>query len=410
MKSEKTGLIGHPLGHSCSPRLHELLGGHGYALWDTAPEELDALLQARDFAGANVTIPYKQTVMPYCAELSDTARAIGAVNTLVNRGGTLYGDNTDAYGFAAMAKRAGVDFAGRKVLVLGSGGTSKTACYVIAKSGGTPVVVSRSGENNYENISRHADARVIVNTTPVGMYPHVEGAAVDLRAFPQLEGVLDVVYNPLRTRLILQAEEMGLPCAGGLYMLCGQAARAREDFTGAPVSEEALEKAYRALLQERQSLVLIGMPGCGKSTMGELLRDTLHMPLVDVDAEIIKAIGTDIPTFFKTHGEAAFRQEESRVIANITMTGGKIIACGGGAVLKKENRDHLRMNGKVVWIKRALEQLPIAGRPVSQSAPSLQALYDARAPLYDACADAAVHNDGDAAQCARDIAAAYLNG
>ena len=407
MEREKTGLIGHPLGHSCSPRLHELLGGRGYTLWDTAPDALDEWLRSGEFTGANVTIPYKQTVIPYCTELSATAREIGAVNTLVRRPDGLYGDNTDAYGFAALARRAGVSFAGRKVLVLGDGGTSRTARYVIRSQGGTPVIISLEGEDNYENIGRHADAQVIVNTTPVGMYPKVEGALVDLAMFPQLEGVLDVVYNPLRTRLILQAQEMGLPCAGGLYMLCGQAARAREVFTGKSVSDEALAAAYGALLRERQSLVLIGMPGCGKSTMGKLLEKRLHMPLVDVDAEIVKKIGCDIPAYFREQGEEAFRRVESEVISSLTLTGGRIIACGGGAVLREDNRKNLRMNGRVVWIQRALDKLPVAGRPVSQSAPSLQALYDARRALYQACADAAVENNGEIENCVEQIIRAY---
>ena len=388
------GLIGHPLSHSCSPRVHQLLGGEGYQLWDVAPEELEAFLRERAFDGINVTIPHKQAVMPFCDALSDTARRIGSVNTIVKRkDGTLFGDNTDAYGFECMAQRAGIDFKGKKVLVLGSGGTSHTACAVIGAAGGQTVVISRSGENHYENLHLHTDADVIVNTTPVGMYPQVDEQIVDLAAFPRLTGVLDVIYNPLRTRLLQQAEKLHIPCGGGLYMLCAQAARARELFTGEKISETVLEKAYQTLLHERQSIVLIGMPGCGKTTIAQALSEKLQLPMVDTDAEIVRRAGRSIPEIFAQDGEKAFRELEASVIADVCATGGCILSTGGGAVLKEENRRHLRMNARVIWLQRDLDKLPCDGRPLSKNHDAIEQMYALRAPLYADCADVMVKNE-----------------
>lgn len=390
------GLIGHPLAHSCSPRVHALLGGEGYQLWDVAPENLQQFFQQKSFDGVNVTIPHKQAVMPLCDALSDTAQQIGSVNTIVRcKDGTLFGDNTDAYGFLAMAQRAGIDFNGKKTLVLGSGGTSRTACAVILAQGGEPVVISRTGENNYGNLHLHADAQLLVNTTPVGMYPHTAEAPVDLNALPNLTGVLDVIYNPLRTRLLQQAEEKGLRCAGGLYMLCAQAARAREVFTGRTIDSETLEHAYQALLSERRNLVLIGMPGSGKTTVGKLLADRLHMPFIDTDALIEAQTGRSIPDIFAQDGECAFREMEQQVISDCCLAGGQVIATGGGVVLREENRKNLRMNAQVVWLTRPLDALPFHGRPLSTGFKAVEDMYALRKPLYRACADITADNSGD---------------
>ena len=400
----RCGLIGHPLSHSCSPRVHALLGGEGYQLWDTPPEKIDAFLREKHFDGINVTIPYKQTVIPYCDQLGEAARLIGSVNTIVRRkDGTLFGDNTDAYGFLCMMRRAGIDFKGKKVLVLGSGGTSHTACAVIRAEGGKAVVISRSGENNYGNLRLHADADILVNTTPVGMYPHVDEAPVDLKLFPQLRGVLDVIYNPLRTRLIQQAEEMHLPCESGLYMLCAQAARAREIFTGEKISDACLENAYRTLLSERRSVVLIGMPGCGKTTIAQALADQMHLPLIDIDAKIVEKAGRPIPEIFANDGEAAFRDLEEAVIADCCAAGGSIIATGGGAILREKNRRNLRMNARVIWLRRDLSRLPFDGRPLSKGFNAVEEMYAIREPLYRACADAVVDNNGEIDDCVRKI-------
>ena len=319
----RTGLIGHPLGHSCSPQLHSLYGDTGYQLWDITPDELPYFMQKRDFALANVTIPYKQAVLPDCDTLSDTARRIGSVNTLICRDGRVHGDNTDAYGFAALARRTGVDFSQGKTLILGSGGTSRTARYVVESAGGEAVIVSRTGENNYQNLSRHADARWIVNATPVGMYPNVDGCLLNLSDFPALSGVLDVVYNPLRTPLIQQAQALKIPAMGGLYMLCAQAARARELLTGTLPDADA---AYQALLRQRLGVALIGMPGAGKSTLARRLAQLLPLELHDTDDEIAQSAGQTIPDLFKAQGEAAFRALESQAVAQAGSQGGRVIA------------------------------------------------------------------------------------
>ncbi|MBR5232202.1 MAG: AAA family ATPase [Clostridia bacterium] len=397
------GLIGHPLSHSFSPELHDLLGGKGYELWDIDPDTLGIFFEKRQFGFVNVTIPYKQRVMAFCDELSETAQKIGSVNTVICRkDGSLYGDNTDACGFLRMAQRAGIDFCGKKVLVLGSGGTSRTACAVIAAEGGSPTVISRSGENNYENLHLHTDADIIVNTTPVGMYPHQNASPLDLSRFEKLKGVLDVVYNPLRTRLLQQAQELHIPCEGGLYMLCAQAARARELYTGSKISEEALENAYRTLLHERQSVVLVGMPGCGKTTVGKLLARKLGKEFADTDALIEEKAGCTVAQIFSQAGEKAFRDLEEKVIAQCCAEGGKVIATGGGAVLRAENRRNLRMNGNVVWIKRPLQELPLEGRPLSKSCKAVEEMYALRKDLYAACADLTVDNASPEA-CAEKI-------
>lgn len=398
------GLIGERLGHSYSQTLHGLLADYDYRLMPMPPQELDAFMTARTFDGINVTIPYKRAVMPYCQELSDTAIRIGSVNTVVRRpDGSLYGDNTDAYGFLRLAQSAGINFKGTKTLVLGSGGTSLTACDVIREQGGEAVVVSRKGDTTYDDLPKHADAAFLVNTTPVGMYPETDAAPVDLTCLPKLKGVLDVIYNPLRTRLIQQAEAMGLKCSGGLKMLVHQAVRACELFTGEPVSAERARRAEAALSLSAMNLVLVGMPGCGKTTVGEALRRLTGLPLKDVDSLLVKEAGMSIPDIFRLEGEAGFRQRESAVIARLSHEKGCILVTGGGAVKDALNRQHLRANGFVVHLTRSLDALPTEGRPLSQSRENLTRLWRERQPLYAACADHTVANDTTPEQCARRI-------
>jgi shikimate dehydrogenase len=400
----RNGLIGETLAHSHSPRLHALLGDADYALCPLPPDRLAAFLTKRDFLGLNVTIPYKRDVMPYCAELSDTARAIGSVNTIVKRAdGTLFGDNTDAFGFARMAAAAGISFTGRKALVLGSGGTSRTACHVVRQAGGQAVVISRTGENGYDTLQHHADAAVIINTTPVGMYPAVDASPVDLAMFPNLVAVLDVVYNPLRTKLLQQAAALGLPHAGGLTMLTWQAVRARELFDGVPVSDSLATDAQHALRREVSNLVLVGMPGSGKTTVGRRCARALGLTAVDTDAEITRRTGKHPKDIITMDGEAAFRALEAEVIADLGSRRGLVISTGGGAVLRAENRLHLRMNGVVAYLSRPLDRLSTGGRPLSQIPGALQSLLETRQPLYEAAADYTVRNDGTLAGCVRQV-------
>jgi len=402
------GLIGKTLGHSYSARLHALLGDESYVLRSVAEEELAAFLTAQEFDGLNVTIPYKQTVIPFCAALSPTATAVGSVNTLVKRpDGTLYGDNTDVYGFAKMAEDAGITFAGKKVLVLGSGGTSLTACHVVCGAGGAPVVISRRGENDYEHLSRHADAEILINATPVGMYPNATAAPVDLSLFPKLTGVLDVIYNPLRTRLLLQAEALNIPHAGGLTMLLWQAARARELFDGKPVPAETALRALAALKREKSNLVLVGMPGCGKTIVGKRIARLMKLPFTDLDAEITTRAGKPIPQIFAEDGEAAFRALEAGVIAQYGAAGGRVLATGGGAVVNAENRANLRMNGVVARLTRPLDKLKTEGRPLSTGMDALIRMEREREPLYAAAADFTVENNGALIDCVNAVLEGY---
>ena len=278
------GLLGRKLGHSYSPQIHACLGDYSYTLFEKEPEEIADFLKNGDFTGLNVTIPYKKTVIPYLDELSPAAKKLGAVNTVVRReDGTLFGHNTDYFGFASLLKRSGLDVAGKKVLVLGSGGASNTLTAVLTGLGAEAVVISRSGENNYENLQRHEDAAVIVNATPVGMYPNTGVSPVDLKRFPKLEGGLDVIYNPARTQLLLDAEALHIPCANGLWMLVAQAKESAEYFTGTSIDDAAIAEIHANLAAQMANIVLIGMPGCGKSTIGALLADKLGRKLVSAD-------------------------------------------------------------------------------------------------------------------------------
>ena len=386
------GLLGEKLGHSFSPQIHRALAGYEYVLLPTPPEEVEPLLRRREFRGLNVTIPYKQVVIPLCDEVEPRAAAIGAVNTIVNRNGRLMGYNTDIDGLIYLACRAGVDMAGKKVVILGSGGTSHTAqAAAKALGAGEIVVISRKGADNYQNLSRHADAQVLINTTPVGMYPHCGQAAVDLSNFPQLTGVLDVVYNPLHTALILAAEERGIPCSGGLPMLVAQAWRAAELFTGESIPESRVEDVLGALTAAQQNVVLIGMPGCGKTTVGQALAQRLGKDFVDVDEEIVREAGLSIPEIFAREGEAGFRCRESQAVREVGCRTGCVISTGGGVVTRPENRDPLRQNGKIIHLLRDLSLLPSAGRPISQQTPA-EELWRQRKALYAAFADAVIDN------------------
>ena len=402
------GLLGEKLGHSFSPQIHKALGGYDYRLLPTPPEEVEALLRRRAFRGLNVTIPYKQTVIPLCDQVDPRAAAIGAVNTIVNRDGLLEGCNTDIDGLIDLARRAGVDMAGKKVVILGSGGTSRTAQAAAGELGAASVtVVSRGGADNYGNLSRHGDAQVLINTTPVGMYPRCGVSPVDLDLFPALTGVLDVVYNPLRTALVLAAEDRGVPCSGGLPMLVSQARRAAELFTGTAIPDSRTEEVLAALTRQVRSVVLVGMPGCGKSAVGRALARRLGKEFVDMDALISARAGKSIPAIFAQDGEGAFRALESQIAREAGSRTGCVISTGGGAVTRPENRDPLRQNGVVVHLTRDLALLPRSGRPVSQST-DLEELWARRAPLYAAFADLTVPNGG-AVEAAADTIAKELN-
>lgn len=399
----RCGLLGGRLGHSYSVPIHAELGDYEYRLYEKKPEELHDFLTGGGFDGLNVTIPYKKDVMPYCTELSETARRVGCVNTIVRRAdGTLYGDNTDVFGFTRMLRSTGVEPRGKKALVFGSGGASGTACDVLSRAGAQVVRISRSGEDNYENLSRHADARILVNTTPLGMFPNNGSAPADLRDFPQCECVLDVVYNPARTALLLQAEKLGIAHAGGLEMLVAQAVRSSEQFTGSSIPDVRITEITRRLSHSMQNIVLIGMPGCGKSTIGKALAAQLGREFLDADAAVEKAAGCSIPEIFRTGGEAAFRKLETQVLRELSKRSGCVIATGGGCVTREENYALLHQNSVIFWLRRGLSRLPSDGRPLSQGA-DLHAMYEVRAPLYARFADHTADNDGSVEQTLRQI-------
>ena len=404
----RCGLLGRKLGHSYSPQIHRELSCYEYKLYEKEPEELEAFLKSGTFDGLNVTIPYKKTVMAYLDEISPEAAAIGSVNTIVNRGGKLTGYNTDAFGFSWLLQKSGVEAAGRKALVFGSGGASVTVCHVLKSLGAEPVVViSRTGENNYENLDRHLDAKLLINATPLGMYPNNGESPVDLTRFSALDGVLDVVYNPARTALMLQAEQLGIPHASGLSMLVAQAKKACEYFTGNPVPDAEIDRIERLLSRQMENIILIGMPGCGKSSVGKALAAVLNRTFLDADEEIVRRAGCSIPEIFAAQGEAGFRRAESAVLADLGKQSGIVLATGGGCVTRPENYPSLHQNGCIVWLTRDLSLLPTDGRPMSQANP-LEALWEKRKALYEQFSDVKISNDRTISECVNAIEEALV--
>ena len=391
----KCGLLGEKLGHSYSPQIHAELADYDYRLYEKAPDEVEDFVRHGDWHGLNVTIPYKKTVIPFCDELSETAATIGSVNTLKRRkDGTIFGDNTDAFGFETLLTQTIPDsISGRKALVLGTGGASVTVCAVLRHHGAEVVTISRSGENNYENLDRHADARLLVNTTPVGMYPKNGVSPVDLALFPKLSCVLDVVYNPARTALLLQAEKLRIPHAGGLTMLVAQAKRSSEIFLGNTLPDGEIARITKKLSGSMQNIVLVGMPGCGKSTVGALLAKRLGRPLLEADAELVKTAGMSIPAIFENESEPGFRRRETATLSELGKKSGAVISTGGGCVTRPENYPLLHQNGTIIWLRRDLNKLAREGRPLSLGA-DLSAMYAVREPLYARFADFTVDNTG----------------
>ena len=389
------GLVGRRLGHSWSVPIHAALGCKGYRLIELEPDALASFLARPDIGGLNVTIPYKRDVMSLCDAIDPAAEAIGSVNTIVRGAdGRLTGCNTDIDGFLYMARRAGISLAGRKVVILGSGGASLTARAAARREGAAEIIViSRSGPDNYENLSRHADAEILVNTTPVGMYPGNGAAPVDLNAFPHLTGVLDVIYNPRRTALLLQGSARGIPCSDGLPMLVAQAKRAEELFTGQSIPDSENERILSQLRREMTNLVLIGMPGSGKTTVGEALARLTGREAIDLDARIEEAAGRSIPEIFAREGESGFRAREAAAAAEAGKRTGVILLTGGGIVKTAANYDALHQNGRIYRLVRDLSLLPTEGRPLSQGA-DLGAMWRERAPLYQRFRDAEIDNNG----------------
>ena len=389
------GLLGEKLGHSFSPLIHQKLGLSGYGLIETGRESLENILRDASYKGFNVTIPYKREVIEFCDEIDDSARQIGCVNTIVrNSDGRLHGYNTDLDGFIYAAKTAGIDFSGRKVLICGSGGTSLTV-QAAAKSLGSSriTVVSRSGDVKYEDFNDYADSEIVVNTTPVGMFPNNLEAPINLDCFPNCLGVIDVIYNPRRTALIMDAQKRGIPSTDGLPMLVYQAKRAEELFLGKGIPDSEAARVLREIRLERGNIILIGMPGSGKSSVAELIARKTGRKLVDLDRKIEKTAGKLIPQIFAEDGEEAFRayeREETQKAGKLT---GAVISTGGGVVKDFANYAPLHQNGRIYYLRRNLAELETEGRPLSKDRETLERLCFEREPLYSKFSDFKIEND-----------------
>ena len=409
------GLIGERLGHSFSREVHARLGDYPYELVELAPEEVDGFMRARDFRAINVTIPYKSTVIPYLDRIDAAAQAIGAVNTVKRVGDKLYGYNTDFAGLCELVQRTGVDLRGLTVLILGSGGTAKTALAVCRHLGAHEVLtVSHTvgeGVITYdEAYAAYAHAEFILNATPVGMYPKQDACPIDISRFPRLRGVVDVIYNPARTDLVLAARERGLPAAGGLYMLVAQAIHASAIFMDAPIPTERAEEVFRSVWNEKENVFLIGMPGCGKSTVGRRLAAMMDRPFLDIDNLIVEKTGKPIPKIFAAEGEAGFRLIEEDVIRETAgRTRGAVIATGGGAVLRDGNVRAMRRVGRIYFLDRDIDCIrPTDDRPLSKDRAALLARYRERYPIYCRVADRRIFGDESIESRAKTIRKDFL--
>ena len=414
--SLRTGLLGEHLSHSFSPQIHKALVGdrYTYEIYERNPADVEAFIRGNEWDAINVTIPYKKAVMPYLDEISPEAQRIGAVNTVTRLpDGRLRGDNTDYFGFDRTLKACGCDPKGKKALVLGNGGAAATAVNVLRDNGAHVVVLALNGmvvggitPEDYETVyDRHGDASIVVNCTPVGMYPKFVGQKlVELKKLPKVEAVFDMVYNPARTALIQEAIRLGIPAYNGLLMLVSQAKRAAELFLGEEISDGLIDPIVESISRETQNIVLIGMPGCGKTTVGKALAKAMGRPLVDTDTMIVEASGRPIPEIFATDGEEAFRTYETEAVKTAGMMSGAVIATGGGVVTRERNYAPLSQNGRIVFIRRDLDELPVDGRPISQSTPKVE-LYAKRLPLYRAFADVDVENNSSVNEAVETILA-----
>jgi shikimate dehydrogenase len=405
------GLLGEKLGHSYSPLIHSFLGEYEYPLYEICSDELESFMKKRQFDGINVTIPYKQAVIPYCATLSGEARMIGSVNTIIKDGnGLLHGHNTDFHGFCAMLEQGGIDPSGKKALVLGDGGSARTVRSALAKLGAREIVtISRRGENHYGNVGKHSDAEIIINTTPVGMYPDNANSPLPLAGFAQLQGVADLIYNPIRTKLLLEAERLEIPCVNGLAMLVAQAEMASSLFFGTTAPTVQAEGIPGMILRKIQNIALIGMPGCGKSTVGRILAKAMERPLADIDEQIEATAGMSIPEIFAEEGEETFRRLETQMLCQEAKKNGIVIATGGGVVTRPENFDLLRQNSLIVHLKRDPDGLMTDDRPLSKSV-GIKALAEQRQELYESWSDRTVEMEPGPEQTAIKVIECIMRG
>lgn len=385
---EKCGLLGEKLGHSFSPMIHSFLGRYSYELFEKEKEELEDFIKNGNFTGINVTIPYKKEVMKYCDKLSYNAKRIGCVNTIVrNSDGTIFGDNTDYYGFKYMVNHSGINVKNAKVIVLGNGGATLTVKTVMEDLKSKEIIiVSRGGKNNYDNISKHYDADIIVNATPVGMYPNNGTSLIDLSKFTKCKGVFDLIYNPHLTRLLLDAKKLNIPYANGLIMLVAQAKKASEIFTSRKIPSKVIERVAHEIQIRTLNIALIGMPGVGKSSVANRINRIWGKEVIDTDALIVEKAQMSIPEIFEKYGEEKFRQFETEVLAEVSKESGKVIATGGGIVTRDRNYELLRQNSLLVYIHREIDELPTEGRPLSKLN-SLKEMEKVRNPIYEKWCD-----------------------
>ena len=409
----KYGLIGERLGHSFSRDVHAMLADYDYELCEIPREELGDFMTRAPFTAINVTIPYKEAVIPYLSYISEEARRIGAVNTIVKRDGKLYGYNTDFFGMSAQINRMRLNLTGKKTVILGTGGTSKTARAVAQSMGANPIItVSRTKKEDAidyaELVSEHTDAQIIINTTPVGMYPRNDDSPIDVTLFKNLEGVVDVIYNPIRTSLVVDALAMGVKAEGGLYMLVAQAVYASEIFLGVKHTKEKLDKIFKKIRRKKENIVLIGMPASGKSTVSSLLSTELSREACDTDEMIKSARGMSIPAIFESEGEAAFRDYESEAVAAASTKNGAVIATGGGSVLREKNVRLLKQNGVLFFIDRPPEKLvPTIDRPLAADVEAIKRRYAERYEIYCAAADVVIDADDTPVNIAKKIKGAF---
>lgn len=391
---KRCGLIGRGLSHSFSPVVHSLIGGYEYKLYPLEETELERFLTECELDGLNVTMPYKRTVMPYCSELTERARAVGCVNTMVRTPSGWIGDNTDYDGFLYTLGDNAETLCGRPVLVLGAGGASDAVCAVLKDCGADITVVSRRGRVTFNDLEKHRDVECIVNATPVGMYPGVEGSLIDLKNFPLCRLVIDVIYNPQRTMLLLQAQELGIRYRNGLSMLTAQAVKASERFLGKKSADGVTGRIIRNLTFKDTNIVLVGLPGCGKTTTAAILARLMGRKCYDIDRLIEEEQKMDIPRIFREKGEHVFRTLERAAVLRVGKSHGAVIATGGGVVENRENYAPLARNGIIVHLTRH-GFLPAEGRPVTKR-DGIDALDRRRTPLYRKWADMSV--DGESAQ------------
>ncbi len=392
----RLGLIGYPLGHSWSPEIHKYLIGADYELWEIKPEELEAFFAKKDFDGINVTIPYKQEVIPYLDEIDEGAKRIGAVNTIINKDGKLIGYNTDYLGLIRMMNTHQINPKEKEVAILGTGGASKAAVEAVKTLGGLPIQVSRHPEGEEISYQELYDRNFeyLINATPVGMFPNVDEIPIELEKLPSLKGIVDIISNPVRTLLVFEAEQKGITCCGGFEMLVSQALEADELFTGKQMDDDLVEKCIDALLKEKRNVVLIGMPSAGKSTIGQLLAEKTGMPLIEMDQEIVEEIGMPIADYFSEYGETAFRDLETLKAKEVGKSSGAIISTGGGVIKRKENIRQLAHNGLIIWIDRNVEFLiPTESRPLARNVSDIYELYAQRYPLYEKYSDIKLENN-----------------